>query len=92
MKSPQEVAMLLTSRTHRRLHVLLDLADLAVMDAAILDEEQAVRAADESFDEVACSLTRVADLLREASEALAPAHQTLMQKAVNHDDGDNHDA
>lgn len=91
MRSPQEVAMLLTSRTHRRLHTLLDLVDLAVMDAAILDEEQAVRAADESFDEIASALAKVADLLREAGEALAPAHQTLMQKAVNHD-GDNHDA
>jgi acyl-CoA reductase-like NAD-dependent aldehyde dehydrogenase len=62
------------------------------MDAAILDEEQAVRAADESFDEVASALAKVADLLREAGEALAPAHQTLMQKAVNQNDGDNHDA
>lgn len=90
MKNPQDVAMLLASRTHRRMHTLLDLVDLAAMDAAMVEEEQVALiaiAGDVGIDEVIAALNRVAELLRQTSEILAPAHQTLMQKATHTHDG-----
>ena len=82
MKSEQELLVLLMSRTHRRLHQIIDLSDLTAMDAAMLEDPDVVM--DETGEEIASALSRVANLVREASDILGPVHQMLMQKAVAH--------
>lgn len=65
---------ILNSRVFRRLHEMLDLADLTAMDAAILDETDL----DDNMREIALALAQVATLVRQASDVLGPAHQALL--------------
>lgn len=71
MMTPTEI---LNSRVFRRLHEMLDLADLTAMDAAFLDETDL----DDNLKEIAHALAHVAALVRQASDVLGPTHQALL--------------
>lgn len=73
--TPTEI---LNSRVFRRLHEMLDLADLTAMDAAILDETDL----DDNMREIALALVQVATLVRQASDVLGPTHQALLVRVA----------